>query len=114
VVDALGCDVERELHEEVAHLFEVLAAHALGFHPEGLVNVGRHDDDAFVTGEPDGEEGEDQVHQHRPDQQGDQERRCPASAGDVLGHPCELHPTISRRCEGGVRLSPVMAAGTCQ
>jgi hypothetical protein len=23
-------------------------------------------------------------------------------------------PTISRRCEGGVRLSPVTEAGTCQ
>ena len=29
-------------------------------------------------------------------------------------HPRELHPTSSRRCEGGVRLRPVTAAGTCQ
>jgi hypothetical protein len=75
---------------------------------------GRDDDDAFVTGKPDGEEGENEVYEHRPHQQDDQKARRPAGAGDVLGHPGELHPTISRRCEGGVRWSPVMAAGTCQ
>ncbi|MND06582.1 hypothetical protein D3C83_280450 [compost metagenome] len=58
MIDVLRCHVEHELHEEIAHLLEILTAHALLLDPEGLVHARRDDDDALLAGEPDRKERE--------------------------------------------------------
>jgi hypothetical protein len=98
VVDALRRDVQRQLQEEIGHLFEVLGAHALGLDPEKVLlmlggTTTTRSRPAMCIAKAASvtlasiEQGERQ-----------RARRARAArAGDVGAQPVELHPASSRR-----------------